>query len=150
MEINGRGEHVAYHVRVGINLEYQRIKARDSMGFLRAYLVYGMKTDLDATRGTSSIAVCMENAKKLERYFGAAILSAETRAKFAMFLTHDEHSVEDDGIAPLRVKSNIPHFNQPGGAAATDIAIDAKCEKIASDVTMTMPGDRDRDRDRRW
>ena len=140
VEINERGEHVAYHVRVGINLEYQRIKARDSMGFLRAYLVYGMKTDLDATRGTSSIAVCMENAKKLERYFGAAILSAETRAKFAMFLTHDEHSVEDDGLAASRVKSNIPHFNQPGGAAATDIAIDAKCEKIASDVTMTMPG----------
>jgi capsid protein len=143
VEIDKQGAHVAYHVRVGIDLKYQRVAARDSMGFLRAYMVYGMETDLDTTRGTPTIAVCMENAKKLERYFGAAILSAETRAKFAMFLTHDQYSVEDDGLAGIRVKSHIPHLQgatSSASAAAADIAIDARCEKIASDVTMTMPG----------
>ena len=143
VEIAENGEPVAYHVRVGLNLEYQRVKAKDSNGFLRAYMYYGKRVDLDAPRGSCLLECALENTKKLDRYFGAVVNGAEQRAKFAIFFEHAEYSLEDEPLAGQRAKAFIG-LPAPGallgGAAATDIAIDAAANKIASDVSVTMNG----------
>jgi capsid protein len=141
VEIDDKGTPIAYHVRVGLNMEFKRVLAKDSNGFLRAFLVFGKRFDLDAPRGSSLLETALENLKKLDRYFGAAVAGAEIRAKFAVFFEHDKYSVEDDPLAAQRAKTLIA---QPGPltgmAQITDTAIDAMGTKIASDVSVTMNG----------
>lgn len=143
VEIDKSGMPVAYHVRVGLTLEFERVKARDSNGFLRAYMYYGKRTDLDAPRGSCLLEAAMENLKKHDRYFGAVVNGAENRAKFAVFFEHGKYSEEEDPLAGQRAKSLIAQSTPGplvGGAQATDIAIDAAANKIASDVSVTMNG----------
>ena len=140
VEINVNGEAVAYHVRVGMGLEYDRVKARDSKGFLRAYMIYGFKPELDATRGTPLLTIVMQNAANLTRYLSAVVTSAEERAKFPFFFEHGSTSMEDDPLAGRRAKAYIamPPNGPTSGAMATDIAIDSLGNQIANDVAVSM------------
>jgi hypothetical protein len=137
VEIDKKGEHVAFHVRVGVGLEYERISAKDSKGFVRAYMYYGFKPDLNETRGTPLLSVVMEQMKILERYLKSAVSGAEERAKVPYFFEHKEFSVEDDPQAGIRAKSLVAQKNPPSAVAA-DMAIDALGNQMADKVAVSM------------
>jgi len=136
VEIDKTGNHVAYHVRVGITLNYVRVPARDSNGMVRAYMIYGFKPEIDSTRGTPLISVVMETAKKLERYNSAALAAAEETANLPFFFEHGVNSDNEDPLSGRRAKGLIA---QPtaGGAAATDIGVDVAGNKIAADTAVS-------------
>lgn len=138
VEMNAKGEYVAYHVRVGIMNKYVRLKAKDSMGFTRVYMYYGKRLDIDDTRGNGLLETALENLKKLDRYFSANLAAAETVAKFPIFFEHGTDSLEDDPTAGIRAKTFVGQPNPISNAVDTDIAIDAIGNKIASDVAVTM------------
>lgn len=136
IEIDDMGAHVAYHVKIGVTLTYMRVKAKDSNGMQRAFMLYGFKPEVDSTRGTPLLSVVMETAKKLERYNSAALAGAEERAKLAYFFVHGVGSDNEDPQAGRRAKALI---GQPslGGAVSTGIAVDAIGNKIANDTAVS-------------
>ena len=136
VEIDAQGQHVAYHVRVGIALKYERVVARDRMGFLRAYMYYSFKPELDATRGTPLMTVVMQTAKVLQRYNDAALAGVEERANLPFFFVHGTQSEQEQPMQGRLVKANIA---QPpgGGGATTGIAIDAMGNKIAQEAAVS-------------
>lgn len=98
VEINAKGEHVAYHVKDGDNNYKRYLSKSPSTGLTMAFLVYGSKHRLDNHRGMPVIATSLETMKKIERYKEAAVGSAEERQKIAYSI---EHQVFSDGENPL-------------------------------------------------
>lgn len=135
VEFDETGQDVAYHVCVGVN-KFQRVKARDSNGMLRAYMYYGFKPELDSKRGTPRLAVVLESAKKLQRYNSAVLAGAEERAKIPYVFEHGVNSDNEDPLASRRVKGLIAQPT-PAAAAASDLAIDALGNKIANDFAVS-------------
>ena len=97
VEINEKGEHVAYWVWTKEN-DFQRIEAFAEGGVRMAYLVYGMEYRHDNVRGIPISTGILESLKKIERYKEAAVAGAEERAKIAYFF---EHTKESTGENPL-------------------------------------------------
>lgn len=99
VEINARGEHVAYHIKKpGIGFETQKINARGSSGRLVAFMIYGNEYRLNETRGMPLIGCMLETMAKLERYKEAVVGGAENRANIAFTI---EHGVTSTGENPL-------------------------------------------------
>lgn len=137
VEINDEGEPVAYHVRVGVSLKYIRVEAKDNMGMLRAYMVYGDRPEIESTRGTPLVAIIMERASTLDRYLEATVSGAEVRANFALVFEHDINGSGDDPLLGTRLKTSLRQ-SAPGSATASGIPVDANMEKIASDVAVAQ------------
>lgn len=98
VEVDAKGQHVAYWIRNNKN-GFDKIDARGkSTGLLMAFMVYGMKHRLDDVRGIPLITVILETLKKLERYKEATVGSAEERQKIVYQIVHKEFS---DGSNPL-------------------------------------------------
>lgn len=97
VEISDTGEHIAYHVRVGIGFKWERIPARNSKGLLVAYLVYSNEYRLDNTRGIPDIAPNMQSTSQLKEYTNATVGSAVERQSISYFIEHDLGS---EGIDP--------------------------------------------------
>lgn len=102
VEIDDRGQHVAFWVRkghaIGANtidyMNYERVPARDAKtGIIRAFLYYGLRYRLDDMRGIPLISVCMETTKQLEMYKEATVAGAVERAKFAFSIEHELGSI---------------------------------------------------------
>lgn len=90
VEINDRGEHIAYHIkRPSPSYEYDRVAARDSQGRMRAYMVYGWQYRIDSVRGMPLLSVVMEMSNQLQQYQSAAVTSAEDRAKISLAIEHE-------------------------------------------------------------
>lgn len=136
VEIDATGAHVAYHVHVGVGLDYKRVLAKDSKGFTRAYMYYGFKPEIDATRGTPLLSVVMESAKKLERYNSAILAGAEETAKIAYVFEHGVSSNNEDPTLGIRLKASIGQ-PAPGGASATDLAVDTVGNALARDFAVS-------------
>lgn len=96
IEVNDRGEHVAYHVRMK-DLTWRRIPAvSKTTGLRMAFMVYGNRYRLDNNRGLPLIATSLETLKKLERYKEATVGSAEERQKIVMQIVHQQFSTGED------------------------------------------------------
>lgn len=137
IEINDRGQHVAYHVRKGgVGMDYDRIPARGAKtGVLMAFMVYGLKYRLDNVRGIPLITAVMETAKKMERYKEATIGSAEERQKIPFFI---EHGVTSTGENPfIKNISKINGFG-PGSDVPADEEGNLLANKVAASTNKTV------------
>lgn len=98
VEVDSKGKHIAYHVRKpGIQFETTRIKAERN-GRRVAFMVYGNKDRVDATRGVPLNSNIMETLKKLDRYKEATVAGAESRAKIAFTVEHDQESTGENPL----------------------------------------------------
>lgn len=95
VEINSDGEHVAFWVCT-MDLNYERIPAKNSLGLQTAWLVYGDKHRIDDHRGVSRIVTILESLAKSERYKEATVGSAEEAAKISYQVIHQQYSSGDN------------------------------------------------------
>jgi capsid protein len=107
IELNSRGEHVAFYVLTEdadyILGKFKRIEARGAKtGRLLAWMVYGDKHRIDHVRGIPNITQILEKVEKLDRYTEAAVGSAEERAKIVFAI---EHNKDSDGENPMLGKA---------------------------------------------
>lgn len=103
IEINDRGEHIAFYVRVDSDDnhfgEVERIQARgDQSNRLMAWMVYGDKHRINHHRGIPRISAILEKVEKLDRYTEASVAGAEERAKIVFAI---EHSKDSTGENPM-------------------------------------------------
>lgn len=92
VELNERGEHVAYWVRSS-NFEYKRIPARDQYGRIRAELVCWKKAKRSDVRGLSAMHAAFQKIRNLDRFTEATIQGAVTQANIAYFVTTDKDAM---------------------------------------------------------
>ncbi len=99
VEMNERGEHVAYWVQTA-NLDWQRIPAKNkTTGLTTAYLVGGLEYRLDYSRTFPLFSGLFEVVKTLERYSDATLTSAEEQNKNALQITSELNST---GESPFK------------------------------------------------
>lgn len=102
IEINDRGEHVAYYVRKGgnrglLSFQYDRVQARgEQTGMLMAFMIYGNEYRIDNYRGLPLLGVMFETASKMDRYKDATLGSAEERNKIAFQAVHKPASTGEN------------------------------------------------------
>lgn len=127
IEINEKGEHVAFYVqkmpKQGMMYEYERIEAiGKESGCLMAWVNYGLKHRIDHLRGIPAITSILEKVAKLDRYTEASVSSAEERAKVPWTIEHDNNSTgENPLIQKIRnnsgVNDTLDNFNLAGTLA---------------------------------
>lgn len=130
IEMNSKGEHVAYHV-MNSKFESKRIKARTKTGLVQAFLVHGFRYRLSNHRGLPLISVVLETLKKLERYKEATVGSAEERQKIAFFI---EHGVTSTGENPMS-KQLAKAFD--ANNAGSDLPKDISGKELANTIAAT-------------
>jgi len=95
VEMNGRGEHVAYWVQTA-NLNWERIPAKNkTTGLTVAYFVGGLEYRLDYSRTFPLFYGLFEVVKTLERYDDATLTSAEEQNKIPFQITSELNSTGD-------------------------------------------------------
>lgn len=134
VELNARNQHVAFHVKGKALEKPERIAARDSNGFMRAFLVYGLDYRIDNVRGMPLIAAVMETAKKLDRYKEATVGNAEERQKIPYFFEHNQHS---DGSSPLADLTASVTGSSANGGVSNGVAITRQAEALTKTVAAT-------------
>lgn len=113
VELDKRGRHVAYWIRkTGSELEHERVKARDSNGNLRAWMVYGTKHRIDHVRGIPAITSIIEKITKLDRFTEASVSKAEQVANIPFAIEHDHYSTGENPLAGLGPKKNVDLKNE--------------------------------------
>lgn len=96
IEMNAKGEHIAFWVKVDGKMEPQRIKAKSSNGTLMAWMIYGEKARIDHHRGIPVISSILEKVAKLDRFVEASVSKAEQVANVVYSF---EHNVDGTGEA---------------------------------------------------
>lgn len=99
IELNKKGEHIAYWVRVkedGATITHKRIKAINSNGNLMAWMIYGDKARIDHHRGVPVIASILEKVAKLDRYVEASVTKAEQTANVVYAFKHKINSTGEN------------------------------------------------------
>jgi capsid protein len=134
VELNERGQHVAFHVKGKGLAKPDRIAARDSNGFMRAFLVYGLDYRIDNVRGMPLIAAVMETAKKLDRYKEATVGNAEERQKIPYFFEHTQHS---DGSNPLEALTASVTGSPSNAGVSNGVAVTRQAEVLTKTVAAT-------------
>lgn len=104
IELSPSGEHIAYHVRQE-DMSFAMIPAKNSIGLVTAFLVYGNKHRLENQRGVPLISVCLETLKKLERYKEAMVGGAEERAKIVLQIVHSPASTGENPLSKNMAKA---------------------------------------------
>lgn len=112
IELNKRGEHVAFWVRVdnedNILDDFERIKAVNSNGNLMAWMIYGNKERIDHHRGIPVIASILEKVAKLDRFVEASVTNAEQTANVVFAFKHNTNSTGENILTEsLTGKKNI-------------------------------------------
>lgn len=97
VEINAKGEHVAYYVRQSDGLT-KRILAKSSSGRLNAWLVYGSTAKLGTTRGYSVLGAIMQKLENIGKYTENEVMASKTNAAIALKIEQDETS---NGLNPM-------------------------------------------------
>jgi capsid protein len=131
VEMNDRGEHVAYHVRTGDGLEWERIPARNRFDQLVAYLYYGEEYRLDHTRGIPRMTASMEGVKQLADYTDATVSSAVERARIPYFIEHD---VRAEGLDP-RQENMLDIVG--GSREKLDLPANSNGEELAKTIAVS-------------
>ena len=96
IEMNAKGEHIAFWVKVDGKLEPKRIKAKGKNGTLMAWMIYGEKARIDHHRGIPVISSILEKVAKLDRFVEASVSKAEQVANVVYSF---EHNVDGTGEA---------------------------------------------------
>ncbi len=98
IELNKRGEHVAYYVQMKEgDLALKRVPAKGTKtGRLQAFLVYADRYRIDYVRGLPILSCVLETIKKLDRYKEASVGSAEERAKIVYQIVHQDFSTGEN------------------------------------------------------
>lgn len=100
IEMNKKGEHIAFWVRVDdeevSDVEHQRIKATNSNGNTVAWMLYGRKARIDHHRGIPVISSILEKVSKLDRYVEASVSKAEQTANVVYAFEHDNSSTGEN------------------------------------------------------
>ncbi len=149
VEVNAKGEHIAYYVRVkkdgdnlGISYEFKRVLARSkTTGRLKAWLVYGSKYRSSQTRGMPILGVCMQEAKQLDRFGKAELSTKEANAKFVATIEHDEYSTGENPLKPNQLRSrNVSSSCEVGGSYsnAHGDSIADKLKKLTTGIILNM------------
>lgn len=149
VEINKKGQHVAYYVKSSVldnkgesftaNIEYKRIMSKSSKTKrTKAFMVYAGKYRSSQTRGLPLIGVCMQKAKQIDRYSKAEIASAEMNASFVATVEHEDFS---SGENPFTKSKLIARNNRSVTApeAKTAYSTDS-VDKIAGKITRAIKG----------
>lgn len=95
VEINKRGEHIAYHVLQSDGSTKRHTRFTKS-GRLQCKMLYGDRYRIDDVRGMPLYIRSIEKMKKIDRYIEAMVGSAEERAKFSVFFEHNHFSTGED------------------------------------------------------
>ena len=99
VEMNKRGQHVAFYVKIKNNYDVERVVATGrNSGQKMAFLITGFKRKINDVRGIPLNSAILETVKKLDRYKEATVGGAEERAKVAYSIEHDQFS---DGENPM-------------------------------------------------
>ena len=96
VEIDSNGVIVAYHVRVGIGVDTERVKAKNRYGMTMAFMLLADEFNTDSYRGIPDCSSNMENAAMLKRLKEAAIGGYEERQKIAYYSETAPDGVEGD------------------------------------------------------
>jgi hypothetical protein len=113
VEVNAKGEHVAFWVKTDKNnnlADYERVKSKDSRGNLMAWMIYGDKHRVDHHRGIPKISSMMEKISKLDRFVEASVSKAEKMADLVYTFEHDDHSTGENplgGLGARKVSTTI-------------------------------------------
>lgn len=109
IEINEKGEHVAYYVRkrdkkngiLGV-YEYERVLAVGEKTKKRlAWMVYAEKVSHDHERAVPDATPVIEKAEKMDRYSEAAVTKAEHSANIVYTIKHDNNSTGENPLKDL-------------------------------------------------
>jgi capsid protein len=106
VEINEKGEHIAYFVRKPFTsvsplstLAWERVPVKTDQGLTNAFLLYGSKFRVDTHRGMALLAAVLERLKKMERYEEATLGAAEELSKIAYQIVHQMGSTGENPLA---------------------------------------------------
>jgi lambda family phage portal protein len=95
VEVNAKGQHVAYHVANDRGFGTRRIEAVGRQTGMRfAFLVTGVKYNSNDHRGIPLLTSSLETLAKLDRYKEATVSTAEEAAKLTFQITHEAGSSE--------------------------------------------------------
>lgn len=130
IEIDNKGQHVAYFVRRGM-FEFDRVEARSSSGLVVSFLVYGLEYRLDDVRGIPLITVVMEKLKKMDRYSEATLGSAEERQKITLAIEHEVNSSGENPMIDRLVRA------RNADSEKDDIPVDSDGNILARNVSVT-------------
>ena len=130
VEINDRGEHVAYFVQNDLN-KYSRIpRYGEESGMLQAFLVYGSLYRIDNVRGMPLLTAVLETLKKIDRYKEATVGSAEERQKIAFTVEHDQNSTGENPLAAKMAQAAAMSMGTAPETRTTD-AYESMATKVA-------------------
>lgn len=120
VELNKRGEHVAFYVRYIENNRYNiaRVPARgENSGKIISCLEYSSRYRIDDVRGMPLLSTVLETMRKIDRYKDAVLGSAEERQKIAYYAEHSQYSTGESPITDsIR---NAEMMGLPGVATET-------------------------------
>lgn len=109
IEIDKKGSHVAYFVRIKEKDsfdKFERIPAYGSSTKKRlAWLVSGEKISPDHLRAVPGISSSLEKINKLDRYVEASVNKAENGAKMVYTFEHDDFSTGEDPLQDAVAKA---------------------------------------------
>lgn len=129
IEINKKGQHVAFWVKIDSEMseepiEFKRVKAKNSNGNLVAWMIYGNKHRIDHHRGIPVISSILEKIAKLDRYVEASVKKAEETANVVYAFEHSDKSTGENiltqSLTGKKVDGKSPEsaFEQNGRTAA--------------------------------
>lgn len=142
IEIDDRGEHVAFYVSTdkGSLLDNsQRIAAKgEESGRLMAWMVYGDKHRINHHRGIPRISAILEKVDKLDRYTEASVAGAEERAKIVFAIEHDKNSTGENPLVE-QMRKNIGSVLNPDDPHAEGEILGKTISKTTNKQTFNMP-----------
>jgi hypothetical protein len=142
IEINDRGEHIAFFVKTNkgsILGGLDRVSARgEESGRLMAWMIYGDKHRINHHRGIPRIAAILEKVEKLDRYTEASVAGAEERAKIVFSI---EHSRDSSGENPLvqQMRKNMGSSMDSGNPHSEGESLGKNISRTTNKQTFNMP-----------
>jgi len=134
VEIDSTGRHVAYYVRTGYGLNYQRVEAYGKKsGSLMAYILTDEDFRVDSEKGLPRLSAGMETASQLNRYKSATVSAAEEIAKAPYFIKHDLNSTGEDP----RIKDLTKAYDIDRPSASSQLDYSAEGKAIANTVNAS-------------
>lgn len=129
VEMNDRGEHVAYHIR-DAKLKYHRIEAKSkTTGLTVAFLVGGLEYRLDNSRCIPALSGLFEVLATMDRYKSATIATAEEQAKIVYQIKHGATSTGENPLIQQITQARDTAKND--GTVPVSADITAMADKVA-------------------
>lgn len=149
IEINTRGEHVAFWVSISKQedtnlhiLEHQRIEAKDAAGNTLAWMIYGLKARIDHHRGIPVISSILEKTAKLDRFVEASVTKAEQTANVVYAFKHNKESTGEN-ILTQTLSSKKNTGETPETAYEKNGRTAKQLEQSTSGTVMNLTPDSD-------